>query len=223
MKKLLFRMLLLLFPFYINSQVVIGSITISPITGTNDIDLSIYSFCSQVHRLNNYEITNNTAETIVNLCYEDTGLLMPTNFTSHITLSNINTTGILTITVTAYYNYYLGPTQPCNANLISGTPTSLTFEAPLTQSRIFTLANNTFELNKVSLYPNPNKGIFSIDLPVKMNNASLHIYDVSGKKIFDVANYSSGTPIQINDISKGLYFINISTDQTSEILKFVVH
>jgi hypothetical protein len=56
-----------------------------------------------------------------------------------------------------------------------------------------------------------------------MNNASLHIYDVSGKKIFDVANYSSGTPIQINDISKGLYFINVSTDQTSEILKFVVH
>ena len=105
MKKLLFRMLLLLFPFYINSQVVIGSITISPITGTNDIDLSIYSYCSQVHRLNNYEITNNTAETIVNLCYEDTGLLMPTNFTSHITLSNINTTGILTVTVTAYYNY----------------------------------------------------------------------------------------------------------------------
>ena len=223
MKKLLFRLLLLLFPFYINSQVVIGSITISPITGTNDIDLSIYSYCSQVHRLNNYEITNNTAETIVNLCYEDTGLLMPTNFTSHITLTNINTTGIQTVTVTAYYNYYLGLTQPCNANLISGTPTSLTFEAPLTQSRIFTLANDTFEQKKVILYPNPNKGTFSIDLPVKMNNASLHIYDVSGKKIFDVANYSSGTPIQINDISKGLYFINVSTDQTSEILKFVVH
>jgi hypothetical protein len=223
MKKLLFRLLLLLFPFFMNSQVGIGSITITPIAGTNDINLSIYSFCSQVHQLNNYEITNNTAETIINLCYVDTGLLMPTNFTSHITLSNINTTGIQTVTVTAYYNYYLGPTQPCNANLISGTPTSLSFQAPLTQSRIFTLANNTFELNKVSLYPNPNKGIFSIDLPVKMNNALLHIYDVSGKKIFDVANYSSGTPIQINDISKGLYFLNVSTNQNSEILKFVVH
>ena len=223
MKKLLFRILLLLFPFFMNSQVGIGSITISPIAGTNDVDLSIYSFCSQVHRLNNYDITNNTAETIISLCYVDTGLLMPTNFTSHITLSNINTTGIQTITVNAYYNYYLGPTQPCNANIISGTPTSLTFEAPLIQSRIFTLANNTFEQKKVSLYPNPNKGTFSIDLPFKMNNASLRIYDVTGKKILDVATYSSGTPIQINDISKGLYFINVSTDQTSELLKFVVH
>ena len=223
MKKLLFRMLLLLFPFFMNSQVGIGSITISPIAGTNDIDLSIYSFSSQVHHLNNYEITNNTAETIINLCYVDTGLLMQTNFTSHITLSNINTTGIQTVTVTAYYNYYLGPTQPCNANLISGTPTSLTFQAPLTQPRIFTLANDTFEQKKVSLYPNPNKGTFSIDLPVKMNNVSLFIYDVTGKKIFEVVNYSSGTPILINDISKGLYFINVSTEQTSEILKFVVH
>jgi len=223
MKKLLFRMLLLLFPFFINSQVGIGSITISPIAATNDIDLSIYSFCSQVHHLNNYEITNNTAETIVNLCYVDTGLLMPTNFTSYITLANINTTGIQTVTVNAYYNYYLGPTQPCNANLISGTPTSLTFEAPLTQPRMFTLANNTFELKKVSLYPNPNKGTFSIDLPLKMNNVSLRIYDATGKKIYEIVNYSSGTPIQKNDMAKGLYFANVSTDQTSEILKFVVH
>jgi hypothetical protein len=223
MNKLLFRILLLLFPFYINSQVFIGSITISPITGTNDIDLSIYSYCSQVHRLNNFEITNNTAETIVNLCYVDTGLLMPTNFTSHITLSNINTAGIQTLTVTAYYNYYLGPTQPCNANIISGTPTSLTFEAPLTQPRIFTLGNNTFEQEKVSLYPNPNKGTFSIDLPLKMNNVSLLIYDVTGKKIFGVVNYSSGTPIQINDISKGMYFIKVSTNKASEIIKFAVN
>lgn len=223
MNKLVFRILLLLFPFFINGQVGIGSITISPIAGTNDIDLSIYSYCSQVHHLNNYEITNNTAETIVNLCYVDTGLLMPTNFTSHITLSNINTTGVQTVTVNAYYNYTLGPTQPCNANLISGTPTSLTFDAPLTQPRIFTLANNTFELKKISLYPNPNKGTFSIDLPVTMNNVSLHIIDLSGKKIFDVTNYSSGTLISINDIAKGLYLVNVNTDQTSEILKFVVH
>ena len=60
-------------------------------------------------------------------------------------------------------------------------------------------------------------------LPVKINNASLHIYDVSGKKIFEVVNYSSGTPIQINEMSKGLYYINVSNDQTSEILKFIVH
>lgn len=223
MKRLLFSMLLLIFPLYINSQVGIGSITISPIEGTSDIDFSIYSFCSQVHHLNNYEITNNTAETIVNLCYVDTGLLMPTDFTSHITLSNINTTGIQTVTVNAYYNYYLSPTQPCNANLISGTPASLTFEAPLTQPRMFTLAKNTFEQQKVSLYPNPNNGTFSINLPVKINNVSLHIYDSTGKKIYEFVNYYSGTPIQINDISQGLYFINVSTDLTSEILKFVVH
>lgn len=220
MKKLYFRILILLCPFFMNSQVRIGSISIAPITGTNDIELRVYSYCSQVHHLNNYELTGSTPEHLVNLCYVDTGLLMPTEFTSNITLPNINTTGSQTITVNAYYGFYLGPDQSCT-NYIIG-PATLTFEAPLTESRMFQLNNNAFELKKVSLYPNPNNGTFSIDLPENADSVALSISDLSGKEVYSMVNYSSGDTIQLKDLSKGLYFVKVMYDQTTETFKFLV-
>ncbi|MES2411736.1 MAG: T9SS type A sorting domain-containing protein [Bacteroidota bacterium] len=220
MKKLYFRILMLLCPFFMNSQVGIGSISIAPITGTNDIELRVYSYCSQVHYFNNYELTGTTPEHLVNLCYEDTGLLMPTDFTSSITLPNINTTGSQTITVNAYYGFYLSPDQSCS-NYIIG-PATLTFDAPLTESRMFQLNNNVFELKKVSLYPNPNNGTFSIDLPENADSVALSISDLSGKEVYSMSSYSSDYDIQVNDLSKGLYFVKIMYNQTTETLKFLV-
>ena len=220
MRNITFIILLLFSPFFMNGQVFVASIEASPIIGTNDLNIKINSYCSNVHSLDNHEYTNNASDYNVNVCFFNTVLLMPTNITNNIVLLNANNPGTQNITINTYYKHSIEPVSTCS-NLINVY--YLSFEGPLTESRIFTLANDTFEQKKVSLYPNPNKGTFSIDLPVKLNNVSLFIYDVTGKKIFEVVNYSSGTPILINDISKGLYFINISTEQTSEILKFVVH
>lgn len=221
MKKLYFRILLLLCPFFINGQVSIWSpISIVPITGTNDIELRIRSYCSQVHNLNNSEFTGSTPNYNVTLCYIDSGLLMPTDFTSSIILPGINTTGSQTITVNANYGFYLGPDQSCT-NYIMG-PISLTFDAPLTESRMFQLDNNAFEIRKVSLYPNPNNGSFSIDLPQNTDNVELSISDLSGKKVFSSLNYSSGDTIQLKDLSKGIYIARVVYHHTTEILKFVV-
>lgn len=219
MRKNTFIILLLFFPFLFNGQVFVASIEASPIIGTNDLNIKINSYCSNVHSLDNYEYTNNASDYNVNVCFFNTVLLMPTNITNNIVLLNANNSGTQNITINTYYKHSIEPVITCS-NLINVY--YLSFEGPLTEARIFTLSNDSFDTKKVRLYPNPNAGTFSIDLPVKMNNVSLHIYDVSGKKIFEVANYYSGTPIQINDIAKGLYFAKVSTDQTSEILKFVV-
>ena len=220
MRKIYFIILIVLCPIFMNSQVGIGSISIAPVTGTDDIELRVYSYCSQVHHLNSYELTGTTPEHLVNLCYEDTGLLMPTDFTSSVTLPNINTTGSQTITVNAYYGFYLGPDQSCT-NYIIG-PATLTFDAPLTESRMFQLDNNAFEIKKVSLYPNPNSGNFTLELPADVEEVQITVTDLSGKKIFNTEHYFSGDAIDLKGLSRGLYFVKVMHYQITETIKFLV-
>lgn len=224
MKKIVCSILLLIFPFFMNGQGIffngIVSATLSPIVGTSDLELVIQSQCTEIHHFNNY--TYNSQANIVTLCYQNTGLTMPSVRYSTITLPNANLNGSQLLTINSYY-FFGPPTGNCNSNPVFNQPITLAFNGPLTQPRIFTLNNDSFETKKISLYPNPNNGKFSIDLPSKMSNVALSIYDLSGKKIYDIANYSSGTTMLLNDLAKGLYLAKVSTDQTSKTLKFIVH
>jgi hypothetical protein len=219
MKKNIFRILTLLVPFIINGQVNVGFIEATPITGTNNLNIRINSYCGNVHYLDNYEYSNNSNDFNVNVCYLNTPLLMPTNINSDLILLNANNSGFQNITINTYYKFGFEPINTCS-NLINIY--NLSFEGPLTQSRIFTLNNTIFETKKVSLYPNPNTGTFSVDLPTNVSKAMLSIYDMAGKKILEVNEYSSGENIQLHHLAKGLYLVKVDSDETSETLKFVV-
>jgi PKD repeat protein len=66
------------------------------------------------------------------------------------------------------------------------------------------LAENSFESN-ISIFPNPNKGSFTIDSPVAINE--LDVIDTKGNVVFIKNN--PGKEIHISSISKGVYFVRI--------------
>lgn len=105
-----------------------------------------------------------------------------------------------------------------NTLLVCNTQTS----SARTNSKPKNNKNVTTKYSLSTLYPNPNNGIFQIDLPNQLSEAQLEIFDFSGKEILVKEAYQSGTTVDISTLSAGLYFVKISTPEHSEILKFVV-
>lgn len=79
------------------------------------------------------------------------------------------------------------------------------------------LSADSFEVNQVSIYPNPSNGIFNIGFGNLIPN-KIEVYDVSGKLILqknslEVSN--NQTNIDLSNTSKGVYFVKISTDNNT--------
>lgn len=226
MKKLAIVLFILFNSIVINGQIGgcsngITSVVFTPISGTNDLNLSIDSRCCEVHHLSSSTHTNNAPDQIVTLCYLDTGLLMPTNITTDIILYNVNIAGDQNFIINSYLSF--GPSQPCTSNPAFNSPITIPLTTPITQPRTFLSSENDFYIKKTSLFPNPNLGSFSIDLPTDANQVQLSISDLSGKEIYTNAAYTSGNMLQLKGLSKGLYFAKVVYNQTTETIKFIVY
>ncbi len=91
------------------------------------------------------------------------------------------------------------------------------FKFGLTQTGI---TENSILNNFAAIYPNPNKGIFTIKtsiLPTK-----LIIYDITGKKIITKTLSEMETTINISEFSNGVYFSSLSNDKTSMTSKLII-
>lgn len=80
------------------------------------------------------------------------------------------------------------------------------------------------EKNGFLLYPNPNQGDMHIVIPeVYGTTAQLEIFNTQGQLIQTVADYSSGTTIHAGNLSSGIYFIKVITENGHvEFLRFVI-
>jgi len=87
------------------------------------------------------------------------------------------------------------------------------------------LANETFLENQFSLYPNPNKGSFTIEFKELANSFSVEVYDVTGKTIYENNYEQSSNLIQVIDLdnpTSGIYFINIKSDKGIVTKKLII-
>lgn len=71
-----------------------------------------------------------------------------------------------------------------------------------------------------NIYPNPNTGVFNIDL---FESSQVKISDISGKEV-----YSNNLPIGVTEInlkhcSKGVYFVELKTKNLARTFKLVIH
>jgi hypothetical protein len=86
-----------------------------------------------------------------------------------------------------------------------------------------TLANESFELNNIAIYPNPSKGLFSISLG-NISPTLIEVYDVTGKLILakkDISITNFVTSVDLSAASQGIYFIKIATDE-QQIVKRII-
>jgi len=68
--------------------------------------------------------------------------------------------------------------------------------------------------NQFTLFPNPNKGTFSILLKNPLiENWQLEVYDLLGKKVLMQNLNDSQTTIETNNLSKGFYNVKITSPE----------
>jgi|GEM_PF-1705417 len=72
------------------------------------------------------------------------------------------------------------------------------------------------------LYPNPNKGIFSIALGRKFSGTTFfRVFDISGKLVYKGSSNEHSFDVHIPNLSSGMYIIKLSSDSYSETIKFI--
>jgi len=74
----------------------------------------------------------------------------------------------------------------------------------------------------VNLYPNPTDSVVNIELPESITEASLIMYDLLGKKVYQTQLLNSNTELKIGHLVSGIYLTHIIMDNkiiTKRIIK----
>jgi len=72
------------------------------------------------------------------------------------------------------------------------------------------LSDENFELEKLSIFPNPTKSNLNLSLPNSIELESVKFYDLNGKMILETENQTSW---DISEFSDGIYLMDIQTDK----------
>ena len=82
-----------------------------------------------------------------------------------------------------------------------------------------TIAKNDFD-NQLTVYPNPNKGNFYIDLVNNYYSVKILITDITGKEIYtNTLTQTQKLPISIEKIPAGIYFLCIQSEEKTTVIK----
>ncbi|MGK0322043.1 MAG: hypothetical protein ACJAR4_000062 [Psychroserpens sp.] len=76
-------------------------------------------------------------------------------------------------------------------------------------------------LNKFEISPNPATSKLNITLSQKLDDATVLVYDVLGKKIYSKALIARSSAIDVSRWNTGVYLVRISTNNETHIKRFV--
>ncbi|NHN27573.1 T9SS type A sorting domain-containing protein [Flavobacterium jejuense] len=105
---------------------------------------------------------------------------------------------------------YLARILPCNVN-----------SARISDRKVDLQNDFEKEAKKILLYPNPNNGLFSINLPVSERKSilDLYIFDIAGKVIYQNKYKDQEITISLQNIEKGIYFVKLISEETNFIFE----
>jgi hypothetical protein len=84
------------------------------------------------------------------------------------------------------------------------------------------LKNNSIELPRVSLYPNPTQGNFAIDVEgIELSKAQLSIINATGQLVFYLLQVNQSENIDISFLPTGVYCLKIQTANNHKVLKLI--
>lgn len=79
-------------------------------------------------------------------------------------------------------------------------------------------ANTSANLN---VYPNPTSGNVFIELDESISTADVAIYNALGKSVFSQKNIN-GKRIEVSNLNRGIYFVNVNSNKLNYINKLLV-
>lgn len=83
------------------------------------------------------------------------------------------------------------------------------------------LANETFQIKDITVTPNPSNGIFNISKNDAVEIKTIRVFDANAKLIREINAVDNNTSIDLTDLTRGLYFMEISNDTDSTVKKIV--
>ena len=85
-----------------------------------------------------------------------------------------------------------------------------------------TLSNLDNTLSQLAVYPNPVVNELSVNLPSNVKNAQINIFDVAGRSVIKTEVKKSSDNINVSNLAKGVYIVEIKTTNgvvTKKIIK----
>ncbi|WP_422105536.1 BspA family leucine-rich repeat surface protein [Winogradskyella sp.] len=96
--------------------------------------------------------------------------------------------------------------------------TNDSFDCPETVLDTLSLSG-PLQNTQVILVPNPaNQQFFVKGLH---GNANIEVFDIKGRKVIELKNYSNGQPIDIGHLNSAVYFVKISTGELKDIKRLI--
>ncbi len=80
------------------------------------------------------------------------------------------------------------------------------------------LEEGVFEMNSI-ISPNPINNIAFIDIGDELGISSIIVFDISGKKQFELYTIENSVEIDMSELSMGIYFVEINDGKRREFLK----
>jgi Subtilase family/Secretion system C-terminal sorting domain len=73
----------------------------------------------------------------------------------------------------------------------------------------------------IKLYPNPNKGTFTISLNKSISEIEITVFDTFGKLIYQTNKSGKDLELSIPNLPSGLYIVKLNSNEITETLKFL--
>jgi len=94
-------------------------------------------------------------------------------------------------------------------------------------NRTFTLGDSDFDNIDFALYPNPNKGFFTIQFARdSTREVKVYVHDILGKYIYNKTFQGSGyfiQDIQLPNVPSGVYFVTVTDGEKRTIKKIIIN
>lgn len=85
--------------------------------------------------------------------------------------------------------------------------------------------NNSEFSKAVSVYPNPSNGVFAIEMPATTGEALINVTDALGRVVYNKTEKLNGAyngQINLSNLGKGVYMLNIKTGENISMRKLIV-
>lgn len=119
-------------------------------------------------------------------------------------------------------------TWTINATLAGGCPATGTFLAAMCNTQAPKGVNSLnesvleFNSNEYSIFPNPSKGIFSVNsINGTLKGKIIQVFDIRGKLIKEHSSNNSSTEINISEFDRGFYLLRIAGENDTYYRKIL--